>query len=166
MCYVCTFCPCLTLNPHLSPDSLFSHTRGHHGHTPILRTSVSSALRVQHGADGVLQTNGGKNRDLTRFSPPHTQPHFPRPHTLPVTQCPQQPTSALCSPSEQLCHQDDEDQEEKSPQDEAEDLGKGKNARDRIGAWSGPYGEQDKRGWTRSWAQGNSLLAFPQSSGQ
>ena len=36
----------------------------------------------------------------------------------------------LCSPSEQLSHQDDEDQEEKGPQDEAEDPRQGEDARD------------------------------------
>ena len=53
-------------------------------------------------------------------------------HTLPGPQFPLQPTSALCSPSEQLSHQDDEDQEEKKTQDEAEDHRQGEDARERI----------------------------------
>ena len=42
------------------------------------------------------------------------------------------PTSALCSPSEQLSHQDDDDQEEKGSQDEAEDPRQGEDAKERI----------------------------------
>ena len=59
-------------------------------------------------------------------------------HTLPGPQFALQPPSALCSPSEQLSHQDDEDQEEKRPQDEAEDPRQGEDGRERILGWSGP----------------------------
>ena len=65
-------------------------------------------------------------------------PHLQPPHTLPGPQFPLQPTSALCSPSEQLSHQDDEDKEEKGSQDEAEDPRQGEDARERIQSWSGP----------------------------
>ena len=66
-----------------------------------------------------------------RFPSSHL-PHLLPPHTLPGPQVPLQPTSALCSPSEQLSHQDDEDQEEKGPQDEAEDPRQGEDAKERI----------------------------------
>ena len=59
-------------------------------------------------------------------------------HTLPGPWFPLQPTFTLCSPSEHLSHQDDEDQEEKGPQDEAEDPRQGEDARERIRHWSGP----------------------------
>ena len=65
-------------------------------------------------------------------------PHLQPPHTLPGPQFPLQPTSALCSPSEQLSHQDDEDKEEKGSQDEAEDPRQGEDARESIRSWSGP----------------------------
>ena len=97
-------------------------------HTPVLRTSVCSALRAQHRARGALQT---QNRDRPRFHFSHL-PHLLPAHTLPGPQFALQPPSALCSPSEQLSHQDDEDQEEKRPQDEVEDPRQGEDARERI----------------------------------
>ena len=66
-----------------------------------------------------------------RFSSSHL-PHLLLPHILPGHWFPLQPTSALCSPSEHLSHQDDEDQEEKGPQDEAEDPRQGEDARERT----------------------------------
>ena len=66
-----------------------------------------------------------------RFPSSHL-PHLLPPHMLPGPQVCLQPTSALCSPSEHLSHQDDKDQEEKGPQDEAEDSRQGEDARERI----------------------------------
>ena len=97
-------------------------------HTPVLRTSVYSALRVYHRAHGVLQL---RTETWARFPSSHL-PHLLCAHTLSGPQFPLQPTSALCSPSEQLSHQDDEDQEEKGPQDEAEDPRQGEDARERT----------------------------------
>ena len=97
-------------------------------HTPVLRTFVHSALRAQHGAHVVLQL---RTETWPRLPSSHL-PHLLPAHTLPGPQFPLQPTSVLCSPSEQLSHQDDEDQEEKGPQDEAEDPRQGENARERI----------------------------------
>ena len=97
-------------------------------HTPVLRTSVYSALRAHHRAHGVLQL---RTETWPKFPSSHL-PHLLPPHTIPGPQFPVQPTSALCSPSEQLSHQDDEDQEEKGPQDEAEDPRQGEDARERI----------------------------------
>jgi hypothetical protein len=97
-------------------------------HTPVLKTSVYSALRAQHRAHRVLQL---RTETWPRFPSSHL-PHLLPPHTLPGPQFPLQPTSALCSPSEQLSHQDDEDQEEKGSQDEAEDPRQGEDARERI----------------------------------
>ena len=96
-------------------------------HTPVLRTSVYSALRAQHGAHGVCNSE----QYLAQVPSSHL-PHLLSTHTLPGLQVPMKPTSALCSPSEQLSHQDDEDQEEKGPQDEAEDPRQGEDARERI----------------------------------
>ena len=96
-------------------------------HAPVLRSSVYSALRAQHGAHGVCNSE----QYLAQVPSSHL-PHLLPPHTLPGPQFPLQPTSALCSPSEQLSHQDDEDQEEKGPQDEAEDPRQGEDARERI----------------------------------
>ena len=86
------------------------------------------SLRAQHRARGALQT---QNRDRPRFHFSHL-PHLLPAHTLPGPQFALQPPSALCSPSEQLSHQDDEDQEEKRPQDEVEDPRQGEDARERI----------------------------------
>ena len=97
-------------------------------HTPVLRTSVYSALRVYHRAHGVLQL---RTETWARFPSSHL-PHLLCAHTLSGPQFPLQPTSALCSPSEQLSHQDDKDQEEKGSQDEAEDPRQGEDARERI----------------------------------
>ena len=97
-------------------------------HTPVLRTSVYSALRVYHRAHGVLQL---RTETWARFPSSHL-PHLLCAHTLSGPQFPLQPTSALCSPSEQLSHQDDKDQEEKCPQDEAEDPRQGEDTRERI----------------------------------
>ena len=72
-----------------------------------------------------------QNSTWPRFPSSHL-PHLLPSHTLPGPQVPLQPTSALCSPSEQLSHQDDEDQEEKGSQDEAEDPRQGEDARERI----------------------------------
>ena len=58
--------------------------------------------------------------------------HLLLPHTLPGPQFLLQPTSVLCCPSEQLSHQDDENQEEKGSQYEAEDLRQGEGTRERI----------------------------------
>ena len=96
-------------------------------HTPVLRTSVYSALRAQHGAHGVCNSQQYLAQvPLLTPAPSPASTHSPCP------QFPLQPTSALCSPSEQLSHQDDEDQEEKGPQDEAEDPRQGEDARERI----------------------------------
>ena len=97
-------------------------------HTLVLRTSICSVLRAQHGAHGALQT---QNRDLAQV-PLLTPAPSPASTHSPCPQFPLQPTSALCSPSEQLSHQDDEDQEEKGPQDEAEDPRQGEDAKERI----------------------------------
>ena len=59
-------------------------------------------------------------------------PHLLPAHMLPGPQFPLQPTFTLCSPSEHLSHQDDEDQEEEGPQDEAEDPRQGEDAREWI----------------------------------
>ena len=97
-------------------------------HTLVLRTSVHSAFRVQHRAHGVYRL---RTETWPRFPSSHL-PHLLPPHTLPGPQFPLPPTSVLCSPSEQLSHQDDEDQEEKGPQDEAEDPRQGEDAKERI----------------------------------
>ena len=97
-------------------------------HTPVLRTSVYSALRAHHGAHGVCNSE----QYLAQVPLLTHLPHLLPPHTLPGPQFPLQPTSALCSPSEQLSHQDDEDQEEKGSQDEAEDPRQGEDAKERI----------------------------------
>ena len=66
-----------------------------------------------------------------RFPSSHL-PHLLPPHTFPGPQFPLQPTSVLCYSSEHLSHQDDEDQEEKGPQDEAEDPRQGEDPRERT----------------------------------
>ena len=103
-------------------------------HTPVLRTSVYSAIRAHHRAHGVLQL---RTETWPRFLSSHLL-HLLPPHTLPGLQVPLQPTSALCFPSEQLSHQDDKDQEEKDSQYEAEDLRQGEGTRERISGCSGP----------------------------
>ena len=72
-----------------------------------------------------------QNRDLAWLPSSHP-PHLLPAHTLPGPQFLLHPTSALYSPSEQLSHQDDKDQEEKGPQNEAEDPRQGEDARERI----------------------------------
>ena len=72
-----------------------------------------------------------QNSTWPRFPSSHL-PHLLPAHTLPGLQVPMKPTSVLCSPSEQLSHQDDDDQEEKGSQDEAEDHRQGEDARERI----------------------------------
>ena len=77
-----------------------------------------------------------RTKTWTRFPSSHL-PHLLPAHTLPGPQFPLRPISELCSPSEQLSHQDDEDQddedqEEKRPQNEAEDPRQGEDARERI----------------------------------
>ena len=86
-----------------------------------------SALRAQHGAHVVLQLRAETWPRLPSSHLPHLLP----PHMLSGPQFLLQLTSALCSPSEQLSHQDDEDKEEKGPQDEAEDPSQGEDARER-----------------------------------
>ena len=76
-----------------------------------------------------------QNSTWPRFPSSHL-PHLLPAHTLPGPQFPLgtrvKPTSTLCSPSEQLSHQDDKDHEEKGSQDEAEDPRQGEDARERI----------------------------------
>ena len=91
-----------------------------------------------------------------RFSSSHL-PHLLLPHILPGHWFPLKPTSALCSPSEQLSHQDDKDQEEKGPQDEAEDPRQGEDARDLRLVSS--LKRTREEGWRR-WAQRNPCQHF------
>ena len=97
-------------------------------HIPVLRTCVHSAFRDQHRAHGVCRL---RTETWPRFLLSHLL-HLLLPHTLPGPQFPLQPISALCCPSEQLSHQDDENQEEKGSQYEAEDLRQGEGTRERI----------------------------------
>ena len=88
-----------------------------------------------------MQTNGVRTDTLPIFLLGALS-HFLPAYTFHVSQYPLQPTSVLYSPSVQLNHQDDEDQEEKGPQDEAKDPRQGEDARDRPWDRSGPYKEQ------------------------
>ena len=96
-------------------------------HTPVLKALSTQPLELntEH------MESATQNSTWPRF-PSSYLPHLLPPHTLPGPQFPLQPTSALCSPSEQLSHQDDEDQEQKGPQDKAEDPRQGEDARERI----------------------------------
>ena len=96
-------------------------------HTLVLRTSVHSAFRVLHRAHGVYRL---RTETWPRFPSSHL-PHLLPAH-FPWSPGPLKPTSALCSPSEHLSCQDNEDQEENGPQDEAEDLRQGEDAGERI----------------------------------
>ena len=93
-------------------------------HIPVLKASVYSALRAQ----GVCRLRAETWHRLPSSHLPHLLPA----HKLPGPQFPLQPTFTLCSPSEHLSHQDNEDQEEKGPQDEAEDPRQGEDAREWI----------------------------------